>query len=55
VLTDTVEEIVYVADPVTLVVYPVSRAIACSVPEAETATGPLYTLDEVVGVVPFVV
>jgi hypothetical protein len=43
------------ADPTALVVYPVSIAIACSVSLALTVTGPVYRLDDAVGVVPFVV
>jgi hypothetical protein len=41
--------------PTALFVYPVSTAMAFSVSVALTAIAPVYLVDDVVGVVPFVV
>jgi len=47
--------IVYVAVAMALVVLPVAAAMASIVSVEETAIGPVYSLEFVVGVVPFVV
>ena len=46
---------VYVADATALFEYPVATAMASRVSVAETLMAPVYFVDEVVGVVPFVV
>ena len=43
------------ADATPLLVSPVATAIACSVSVVLTVIGPLYCVDDVVGVVPLVV
>ena len=51
----TVCEIVYVALATLLLAIPLAAAIALSVVVVVTGTGPVYTLDAVVGVLPSVV
>jgi len=55
VVTDGTDAIVYIAVPTALCVKPEAMAMALIVSEAETIIGPLYRVDEVLGVLPLVV